>query len=226
MTPKSRFFAALVIVALFVFQCWADRSSAAPPTTRPQNPQVFQRLQDSLADLNLSDQQRAQIESIFQQAREHFRQTFRELGQMDQTSRRQHIRQFLNQLQDQIKAVLNAEQITAWEKKLQQLRRSAATRPAALRAAALQRLRQAIDQLQLSDDQKAQIRLVLDDLRDKLSELRQQAQVDPDVLRQKARELVQQARQQIQSILTPQQREQLKELLRPKGQRQKPENSL
>ena len=91
-------------------------------------------------------------------------------------------------------------------------------------AALAQRFRDAVGQLDLSDDQRAEAARIADELRAGVRKAVADARGDVAQLRAKVRELVNDARLDLQEVLTPQQQEQLRDLLdqRPPSQPERP----
>src|SRR5690349_19459938 len=77
------------------------------------------------------------------------------------------------------------------------------------------RLREHLQELDLSADQKARIKSLFDDVREKGEELRREAQMGVDDARGRARELFLDTRKQLGEILTAEQREKMREIMRP-----------
>jgi Spy/CpxP family protein refolding chaperone len=88
-----------------------------------------------------------------------------------------------------------------------------ATQPSGMVGAFMQRLHSAVDQLQLSTEQRMRVRHVMDETSQRLQDLRRDAQNGGSQLHEKFQAIVQDMRQQLRSILTPQQQEQLRDLL-------------
>jgi hypothetical protein len=84
-----------------------------------------------------------------------------------------------------------------------------------------ERLRKAIDDMQLTDDQKAKIKPIMDDFQKKIQDLRGQAQggggPNPE-LREKFRSAMQELRAQLQGVLTPEQMQKLREVMPQQGE--------
>jgi peroxiredoxin len=76
----------------------------------------------------------------------------------------------------------------------------------------LERLRDALPKLKLSQEQQQQIRGLLEEMRSKGTALREQAAAGDDV-RAKGRELLEETRKRVDEILTPEQREKLRATL-------------
>ncbi len=207
-----------------------------PPASREQRTEapgdrILQRIKQSLEDVKLSPEQQTKIDSLLDKARQDAMDMIEELRQSDPQARRERLRQFLTDLHDQVKGVLNEEQAAEFERKVEQLRErirgalqgaGATSRPAAGIGMAFQRLRDALGQLDLSEDQKQQVKQLVTDTGQKLQELRDQAQGDAQALRGKFQGIMRELRQQLQSVLTPEQQDKLRELMRA-SERQRPQ---
>ncbi len=121
------------------------------------------------------------------------------------------IRGVLSGLRRNIASVLTDEQKTQFQQKLQELRQNM---PGGQRGGLVQRLHNAIQQLDLTQDQKSQIKQVFEDARDKFQQIREEADGDMQQVRQQGRQLAQDIRTKLQSILTPQQQQKLQDLLK------------
>src|SRR5688572_12475012 len=92
-------------------------------------------------------------------------------------------------------------------------------------AALAQRFRNAVGQLDLSEEQKAEAARIADELRAGVRKAVADAQGDVAQLRAKVRELVNDARLDLQEVLTPEQQEQLRDLLDQRPPPPQPERS-
>src|SRR4051794_7339100 len=84
-------------------------------TTRPgegaaRGDMLLQRVRSALADLKLSDEQKAKVDEVIQTARQDIQQMAGELQQMGQQERGERVREFMMSLRDKIGAQLNDEQ--------------------------------------------------------------------------------------------------------------------
>jgi len=204
------------------------RGGPAGPALRPGA--VLERIRELLDDLQLSDQQKADIQAILQEARQQWRAMAQELRDADPQARFERGRQFVQELIGKIKSELNDSQAEKLERHLQELRERIAAReagrgpgaatqpgvpgPAPRIAATLERLRQVVDQLELSDEQKQQIRQLFAETRRKIAQIREQARQDLQEAREQLQGVMQQLREQLSQILTDEQRARLRELLR------------
>ena len=77
----------------------------------------------------------------------------------------------------------------------------------------LERLKAALEKLDLTADQKAKIKAIVADTRTKLQALRAEAKSGgTDQIREKAKAIIKDAREQIAAVLTPEQKAQLKSM--------------
>ena len=211
--------------------------AVAQPATAPAEQRggarFLERMLQVMDELKLSDQQREQVRSIVDEARADIRAAAKDTQDLAPRDRAERIREKVDEVRQRIGAVLDEQQRELLRQRVDELRRPArgrnggrgdgpATAPAGApsgpegRVAALaQRFRDAIEQLQLSDDAKAQAMKVADDLRARVRKAAADSQGDVEQLRAKVRELLNDARLDLQEILTPEQQEKLRELLEP-----------
>lgn len=83
----------------------------------------------------------------------------------------------------------------------------------------LDRVREAVNELKLSDDQKSKIDKMFEDARSQMKKLREEAAGDREEMTKKAREMFDKLREDIASVLNEDQKEQLKEKLQKAFQR-------
>lgn len=80
-----------------------------------------QRINEALADQNLTDDQKAQLKTIFEEARNRGRE-IAEQNPEDRDARREAMRSLMEETREKVKAVLTPEQQAALEQKLQDAR--------------------------------------------------------------------------------------------------------
>ena len=218
------------------------QSGAAPaiaPATAPADERggpFLKRLLEVLDELKLTEDQRAEVRKIVDAARAEIRAAAQEMQAVEPRQRAQRIRAIVDDVREHIAAVLDEQQREMLRQRVEGSRRSArprearadapATAPAGAppgpegRVAALaQRFGDAVEQLELSDETKAEAMKVADELRASVRRAVADAQGDVEQLRAKVRELVNDARLDLQEILTPEQQERLRELLEPAPRR-------
>lgn len=198
----------------------------APPERRGDGRRggnLVERIEQAMQDLDLSDEQKAQVEAILEKSREEMRAAMQEMQGLEPQARRQRMREMMMDVNEQLTGVLNEDQKAAFQRKLAEMRAQAGrdgrgaepgTQPAAGRVGAIiEQLRDAIEQLNLTDEQKSKAEQILQDTRTKLRVLRDEAAGDIEKIRDKAREIINDTRQDLQEVLTPQQQEKLRELM-------------
>jgi hypothetical protein len=199
----------------------AISTAQAQPTSRPVEVGggfMLDRLRQIIADLHVSPEQQTKIDATLDKARTDMRDMIEELRQADPQTRRQRIQQFRSKLSEDISSILNSDQVKEFQEKIGELRQQAggaSTQPANRIAAMSQRLRAALDQIDLSDDQKTKVKQTLDDARQRLEDLRAEVQSDPTQAREKFQTITQDLRQQLRGILTPDQQQKLRSIMGP-----------
>src|SRR5437763_14137590 len=107
--------------------CLNASALLAQPTTRPgqgavRGEMLIQRVRGAMADLNLSDEQKAKINDVFAGAKQDMQQMAGELQNMGQQERAQRVREFMQNLREKISVELNDDQKKLLEEKIQQMR--------------------------------------------------------------------------------------------------------
>jgi Spy/CpxP family protein refolding chaperone len=186
-----------------------DAPAATQPQTiapaPPQDPVVFlQHLQRRLDNLNLTDDQKDRVKAAMETDQQQATVLQSQLQDARPAVRMQRMAAFTRQVREQLVEILTPQQLLA-------LRPAPASQPAAGNESAtpfLQRLHEAIDQLDLTDAQKAQVDDLFKTGEAKVVEIRK----DP-TLRGDAREVITNLRVQVLQALTPDQRQKLRELM-------------
>jgi Spy/CpxP family protein refolding chaperone len=193
----------------------AGDETPAAPASRPASfsPQAFlARVRARMDELKLSPEQKTKIDDLFAKAGE----DLKTIAAGDVAERRQKIAQRLGELKEQVGAVLEPEQKEQMQKILSAVRPAAGagTRPAA-GGDRMAKLRDSLEKLDMTPDQKTRVLAVLDDLRTKIADLRTQAQsgTPADEIREKGRAIMEDNRKKLIELLTPEQQEKLHELM-------------
>jgi len=184
--------------------------SAVPATQPTENrpvPQVdpdtlIQRLRQQISEMKLSDDQKQKIDDVMNKAEESFKMLDQELQNATPAQHAGRIRDILNDVRDQIRSVLTAEQ--------QQELRGKITGAAGNR---LRRLREGLEKIGLSDDQKQKIQSLLDETRVKFEQARKDAAGTGTDSSDKLRTAGAELREKLAQILTDEQREQLRDFM-------------
>jgi len=205
------------------------------PTTEPH---LMGRLDRALSGMDLTADQKQQIEQVKAEAAETMRPMLKGLKNLPPEERRQKVQEALSGVRDQLKSILTPDQMQQLQTKLQSERRGGgeafqqnaqiapkdapSTQPSEApadtakrgrRAQAggpmLQRLGDALGKLDLTADQKTKTDALLADVSEKMTKIREGAKDDQPNARQQARQVMQDLRTQLQSILTPPQQQKL-----------------
>jgi Spy/CpxP family protein refolding chaperone len=194
---------------------------------------VIERLRNAVNELQLSEEQQAQIRQILEDARARARELAQDVAQSAPPQRRQQLREFAESVQQKVRQTLTDEQAQALQQKLREAGAAVRDRVGAAADAAapttqdlaprvgrlLERIRDAVDQLDLTEEQKAKVRELFAKARSELAALRQQAQQDAAATRQKLDATMQTLRQDVLRMLSPEQQERLRDLLSAPQQR-------
>jgi Spy/CpxP family protein refolding chaperone len=190
--------------------CAAD--SAATPATQPADdatPQyapdpeaMLQRLRARLDSLKLSDEQQQKIDDAFAKARQSLELSEQELQNATTEQRAQHLRDIYQKLREDIRSALTPAQ-------QEQFRKEMAAAPAQM----LNRLRDALSKLQLTDDQKQKVHDLLEEMRGKVQQASTGAKAAGEDAGEKLRAATDDLRQKLGDILTDEQRLRLRKLM-------------
>jgi Spy/CpxP family protein refolding chaperone len=214
---------------------------AQPRDPRPQRPvrqgPMLERIHEALDTLELSAEQRQKIDQILDDAREELRSSMPEMRDMDPQQRREQMRDRMASVHKQVEAELNEQQQAQLKAKLDEIRGPAFGPPGARdgvepppgpppapgagpgpdrQRPVMEMLRHAfesLDKLELSDEQKQKLDAVRQETRAAMQQLRAQAEKDFEELAKETRQLLDQAREQINTLLTPEQQARFRELL-------------
>src|SRR5688500_14402229 len=212
-----------VAISLIVLSLTLPLSAApaapAAPTTAPAPGTapglMLDRARAAVDELQLTPEQKTKVDAIFKEARAELDGLKTQLESMDLRERMAEAREFFEGVRADLAFVLTPEQRQQMQQKLEQLRQNAAGGAGAMPPPGIlaERLREALPQLKLSDEQAQRAKALFDDVRPRADALRQQIETGDADARQKARELSEETRQKLREILTPQQQEQLRQMM-------------
>jgi Spy/CpxP family protein refolding chaperone len=191
---------------------------------------MVERLREAVFELEgLTDDQRKQLEPIFSEATAAVKELAIELEGMDPRDRREQMREFTRSIREELAGILTEDQRQALAQRMEAGWGDRAGRRGDGPGAGppdgdgasgrrgngpIQRLLLAIEELNLTEEQKPKFRELSEELRSRVQELMALRDSDPDAFRAQSRELMQEAQQRAREILTPEQREQLRERMR------------
>ena len=231
----------LTIVTILAFALCLTTTLGAEPTTRPaeerprpgpagggRGEMLFGRFREAIADLNLTDEQKAKIKDIFDDAKE-------KLTAMEPQERQQKFRGAMMDLREKLTAVLTEEQAGKLREKLERGRgpggrpgapprsdppeqmnqpANTGTQVGVRTGEMMERLNAAIEHLELSGEQKTQIQSIVDEGKQQLTELRskfQSGQVQADAARTESQRIFAEIRDQLSGVLSKDQQQKLRD---------------
>ncbi len=163
---------------------------------------MIDHLKDAIKDLNLTDEQKPKVEEILKKASGEIEK----LGQEKGAEPRQRMQKFMEIRRgaiEDLKAVLNEQQQQTLQEKLPQ--------PRDMAAGMVERLHEAVGKLDLTAEQKDQVKTALQDARTKFQAARGDGERgDPKAMREKMRPIMDELRETMRQILTPEQQETLR----------------
>lgn len=189
---------------------------AAAPSTRPaegglQFP-VLERLRSAAEELKLTDDEKAKVEKMFDDAKSQLKEA-RASASGDRQEAARKSRQVFAELRQNLMAALDDDQKAEFRTKLQTLFTSRGGAGRAGGGEIMNRLRTALESLNLSGDQKRQIKDVLESAEKKAKDLREKSQDGDQDAREKLGTILRDARKSISEILTDHQKQQLQDAL-------------
>ncbi len=220
--PRTLFFA-LLLAVLVTGAAWAqtnDQSTAPPPANAPgphrmggmhDGQRGFERMAQ---ELNLTDQQKTQIQNIFQTQRQQA-QAIRQDASLTPEQRQDKLKQLRESTHQQITGVLTPEQ----QQKFQQLRaqHQGMGRGRMGRGEAGPGGMGPLARLNLTSDQKAKIQPILQSQHQQVQAVRQDSSLTPEQKQAKIRDIRKTTRTQIDALLTPDQQQQLQQMWQHRG---------
>ena len=182
-----------------------DQSAALIEATGAEADQHLAMLEEKL---DLADEQVAQLRAIFEEQRPKFH-ALRQSAPEDREAQRQAFRALRAETHERVSAVLTDEQ----EQRLGELFRSHGKGHGPLgRWDPEQHLARLQEELDLTDEQVAQIRAIFEEHRAKVQALRESAPDDRDARHEAFHELHQEVHDRVRAVLTEEQRERFDEL--------------
>jgi Spy/CpxP family protein refolding chaperone len=213
---RSALFAAFVSIALLAM---ASKTLADAPATKPAAPQaphissgtmrpgpayVIKRLKDAVATLELTDEQKPKVDAVFEQVNKDGLDLSDVLANTPPQQRYPKLIDFSKQIRQQLAGVLTDDQLKSLDEKTAAAFTFHPGNRGPAGAGIADNIQQALDKLDLTDDQKQQIRDVMTQVRQKISDLRQKAQAGDNIQQdiQGVRDFV---RDKLKSILSQEQ---------------------
>lgn len=206
--PTARF---LFIMTALVLMMYGLASAQTRPARQRGGPEL-QRLQEAIAKLDLTDDQKQQVEALKDSIAETARGMAKEVKKLPPEERREKMREAMGDVREKFMSILTPEQ----KQKLPE-----AGRPGPRGGGGtplIDRLKQTVDALDLTAEQKTQTDAIFKDAADQAKALRTEAGGDRAAMREKAGELGRETREKLAAVLTPEQKAKLKESM-PAGRR-------
>ncbi len=144
--------------------CAADTNEPAPPTGGGGPGALRERMQDTARDLNLTDAQKQQLQTIIRGEMEKMRD-LRQDNSLSPQEKREKLQAAHEEIMAEVKNVLTPEQFEKWKSRHGQMAGGA--------GGPLARLQGAIQDLNLTDAQKEQLKPLYQEQMEKLRELHQ-----------------------------------------------------
>jgi len=189
----------------------ARRPGVAGPIVRPL--QIGPRIKQAVAGLDLSEEQSKKVDGVIanvQQKADGLR------GQRPGPEMRQKVMELRDSAIGQMKAILTPDQFEKFQLAMRQSGPAGAGVAAGRPGAAIERFRDAVNDLKLTEDQKGKVDSVFADARKKFADLAPQLQKGQPTAetREKVRSVMQDLRAALTDVLTPEQMEKLRATMR------------
>ncbi len=170
---------------------------------------LLERARQLADDLKLNGDQKEKVSSIFDKAKEELKSMRDEVMEMEPGPRIEKIRGVLEGTREKVAAVLTDAQKGEFAKKMDGLRQGAQAQA----GGGIDRLRDSLTKLDLSDEQKSKIKNMFEEVRAKAQQIREEADGQMDQMREKMQPVIQETREKLQGILSKAQQQKLKELM-------------
>ncbi len=208
MRALSKFFLAQLLAVLITGAAWAQTNdqSTPPPANAPGQQRWSGKhhgqsgIERMAQELNLTDQQKTQMQSIMQTQRQQA-QTIRQDSSLSPELKKDKLKQLRESTHQQMMALLTPEQ----QQKMKDLR---AQHQGMRRGAAG---RGPFARLNLTDEQKTKIQPLMQTQHQQVQAVRQDTSLTPEQKQAKIREIHQSTRTQIEAVLSPEQLQQLQQ---------------
>jgi Spy/CpxP family protein refolding chaperone len=148
---------------------------------RPGPAYVIKRMKDAVSSLELSDEQRPKVDAVFDQVNQEGLTLSQELANTPVTQRYQKLLEFSKQIRGELSGVLNDDQLSSLDDKMKSFTAPRLGNRPPGGPGILDNIQQALAKLDLTDDQKQQIKDVMDQVRQKVADVRQKAQAGENV---------------------------------------------
>lgn len=186
----------------------SDNTAAAPPKMMPRHNGGFERMAQQL---NLTDQQKTQIQGFTQAGRQQA-QSIQQDTSLTPEQKRDKFRQLRASTHQQVLGVLTPEQ----QQQMNQLRSQHAGMGRG-KGADMGRGMRPLAHLNLTDDQRAKIQPILQSSRQQAQAVRNDATLTPEQKHAKIRDIHQGTMTQMNSLLTPEQQQQWQQMRQHRG---------
>lgn len=190
-----------------------DKQAARQAAQRPNRPQqgdmgaaLVQRMQDQLANVDLTAEQKTAVDKILADVKEQVAalRADAQANKLPQAELRDRMQALVQETRQKIMEVLTPEQRQKARAEM------AATGPLAM----LERIQRAAGELNLTDDQKTKMQAIMADVREQAKTIREKAQNDRQAAMEELQKLLRDSREKIMQLLTPEQSQKLAELLK------------
>lgn len=176
----------------------------ATAVMRPGPAYVLQRFRTALGQINLTSDEKPKVEAVLAKANERGLDLSQSLTDAQNQDRIQILKGFGQEIRQNLGAVLTDEQMKALDQKLNGAGGQAPGNRTNSIAGVMDHVQEALNQLDLSEDQKQQAKDILAAMQDKLAEIRNGAFAGGN-MQQELQQARKELRDKLQAMLTPNQ---------------------
>ena len=192
------------LALILMLSAWTFATLAVAQNTAVQRGQRARGPERAFQQLNLTADQQSQLKQLMQEQRTQM-QALRSNTSLSPEQRQQQIKQLREANHQKVMGVLTPDQQAQWKQMRQQHRGRAMAFNRGRRMGGLQ-------SLNLSQQQKDQIKPIFQSTRQQVQALRADSSLTPEQRRAKVKEIRQSQQAQLRAILTPEQQQQLQQM--------------
>lgn len=194
-----RLIALAAVAGSLAFQPWAraaEEKAAAAPPSGDRLAALRERMQETAKELNLTPEQKEKLQAIIRTQAEKLR-TLRQDTSLSAEEKRAKFQTLREELTAEVKKVLTPEQFEKWKSKQGQA--GVTVRPP------MERVQEAIQELNLTDAQKEQLRPLYEEQMEKLRDLHQDTSLSMPEKLEKLMAMHKEVAPKLKKVMTPEQ---------------------
>jgi len=183
----------VALVAVVGALCWQSPAQAAAQESGrlggARGAQWRERMQEAAKNLGLTDEQKAKLKEIYQPQMAKLREIWKDRS-LTREQKMEKFKALRSEAEPKLKDILTAEQMGKWQKRQTQAR---------------ERMEPAKKDWNITDEQKAKLKAILQPQAEKFRALREDKNLTPQERMQKFKAMREELSPQIKEVLTPEQ---------------------